>query len=148
MAGPNDRDRDDSRGEFILELRNSMDELEALHRFFEQLGERSGWSDRLCLHLTLACEELLTNTISYGYPEGGEHSIRLSVSPARAFVEIVLEDDAIPFNPLEAGAPDLEPSLEERAVGGLGIHFVKKLMDDVSYERTSSGNRLVLVKKV
>ncbi|MBN2982764.1 ATP-binding protein [Cohnella algarum] len=79
---------------------------------------------------------------------GGEHSIRLSVSPARAFVEIVLEDDAIPFNPLEAGAPDLEPSLEERAVGGLGIHFVKKLMDDVSYERTSSGNRLVLVKKV
>jgi len=146
MVGRNDPD--DGRRMFALELPNRLSELDSLHRFFERLGREAGWSDRFGMNLTLACEELLTNTISYGYPQGGDHSIRVKVACTDRAVEVVLEDEGIPFDPLAAQAPDLELGLEDRPIGGLGIHFVKRLMDEIAYERTASGNRLTLVKKV
>lgn len=145
MVLPNDREG--STG-YYLELPNRLVELESLHGFFERVGRESGWSDRLRANMTLACEELLTNTISYGYPEEGDHRLQVTVFCSERQVEVVLEDDGVPFDPLTAEEPDLGLSLEERAIGGLGIHFVRTLMDEMAYERTSSGNRLVLLKKV
>jgi len=137
-----------SRRVYALDMPNRLGELDSLHRFFEGLGREAGWSDRLSMNMTLACEELLTNTISYGYPQGGDHSIRLEVTSSARGIEIVLEDEAVPFDPLSAEAPDLGLSVEERRIGGLGIHFVKRLMDEIVYERTASGNRLTLYKKI
>lgn len=148
MAGPNDRESGCNRDHFVLLMRNRLDELEELHRFMDRVGAEAGWSEHLCLNLTLACEELITNTIAYGYPQGGEHWIRLSVALKDGSVELVLEDEGIPFDPLAAEAPDLGSPLEDRAIGGLGIHFVKRLVSGISYERTPSGNRLVLVKQL
>jgi serine/threonine-protein kinase RsbW len=96
--------------------------------------------------ITLSCEELLTNTITYGYPEGGDHHITIVVSVEPGQVEVRLEDDAIPFNPLEREEPDITLSVEERPVGGLGIFFVKRIMNEVIYDRTETGNRIILRK--
>lgn len=129
---------------FVLELPNRLSGLDSLHRFIERSGRDAGWSDRLSMNITLVCEELLTNTISYGYPQGNDDTIRVTVACTDRAVEVVLEDGAVPFDPLAAEAPDLRASLEERRIGGLGIHFVRRLTDGIVYERTVSGNRLTL----
>jgi anti-sigma regulatory factor (Ser/Thr protein kinase) len=63
-------------------------------------------------------------------------------------VTVTVEDDGVPFNPLEATEPDLDRPLEERSIGGLGIHLVKNLMDDVEYRREAGRNYLVMRKRV
>ena len=59
-----------------------------------------------------------------------------------------MEDCGIPFNPVEAEAPDLQSGLEERAIGGMGIHIVKNIMDDIKYERKGDKNILTLTKRL
>ncbi|MNI86181.1 Serine/threonine-protein kinase BtrW [compost metagenome] len=98
--------------------------------------------------MTLACEELLTNTINYGFPHGGRHLITLGVSTGQGRVEVSLEDEGVPFNPLEQEAPDLSLDIVEREIGGLGIFFVKQMMDEIYYERADSVNRVILRKTV
>ncbi len=58
-----------------------------------------------------------------------------------------VEDDAVAFNPLEREAPDLNAPLEDRPIGGLGVHLVRKLMDDVRYERAGARNILTMRKR-
>ncbi|MGH8701072.1 MAG: ATP-binding protein, partial [Burkholderiales bacterium] len=60
----------------------------------------------------------------------------------------VIEDDGVPFNPLAMPAPDVSTPLRERRVGGIGIHFVRSLMDGVAYDRAGERNRLVLTKRL
>lgn len=140
--------RNDETEVAVIQLANRLSELERLHAFFDEIGQRSSWSERLKWDLTLICEELLTNTISYGFPQGGEHHIVMSVHTEPGRVEICLEDSGLPFNPLEQSEPDTTLGVEEREIGGLGIFFVKRLMNEVVYERTSTGNRLILHKFV
>jgi serine/threonine-protein kinase RsbW len=59
-------------------------------------------------------------------------------------IEATIEDDGVPFNPLDIAAPDTRAPLRERRIGGVGLHFVKNLMSEVSYNRIGSHNRLVL----
>lgn len=142
-------DKEDGRaGAAVIRLDNRLDELERLHAFFEEIGARANWPERLKFDMTLSCEELLTNTINYGFPQGGRHVITLSVQSSPAGVEIRLEDEGVPFNPLEFGEPDTSLGLEERTVGGLGIFFVKRMMNEFIYERTDTGNLVILRKTI
>jgi anti-sigma regulatory factor (Ser/Thr protein kinase) len=96
--------------------------------------------------LNLALEEILTNIISYGYTDNREHEIRVSLSVQPGEVTAEVEDDGRPFNPLEAPEPDTAKSLEEKMIGGLGIHLVRKLTDGLEYQRQEEKNRLVMKK--
>lgn len=130
----------------VIQLANRLSELDRLHAFFDELGHRSSWAEKLKWDLTLSCEELLTNTISYGFPQGGEHVISLAVHEEPGWIELRVEDAGIPFNPFDQDEPDISLSVEERDIGGLGIFFVKRIMNEVRYERTNTGNRLILRK--
>jgi len=61
---------------------------------------------------------------------------------------VEVEDDGRQFNPLELPEPDLEKKLEERPIGGLGIHLVRNLMDELEYRRTHNKNILIMKKKI
>ena len=64
-------------------------------------------------------------------------------------LEVIYEDNGKPFNPLiEADSPDLNHSIEDRQIGGLGIHFIKSMTDQQNYQRINSLNQLTLVKKL
>lgn len=143
-----DMTRNGEQATDVIRLTNRLSELDRLHAFFESCGSRHGWTDKLKGQLVLACDELLTNTISYGYPQGGEHEIVLSVRALPGIVEVTLEDEGIPFDPLQKDEPDITLGLEERDVGGLGLMFVKRLMDELQYERTDTGNRLRMAKRL
>jgi anti-sigma regulatory factor (Ser/Thr protein kinase) len=98
--------------------------------------------------VNVALDELLTNTIRYGLAERarGEVTIEAELLPDR--LSLTLTDDGKPFNPLDAPSPDTALPMEQRKIGGLGIHLVRGLMDEVSYQRRADRNVVVLAKSL
>ena len=96
--------------------------------------------------MNVVLDELLNNTISYGFAgrEGGEVTVEAELSPDR--LSVTLTDDGRPFDPFGMAAPDTTLPVEERRIGGLGIHLVRRMMDEVSYQRRADRNVVVLVK--
>ena len=94
--------------------------------------------------MKLALDEILTNVISYGYDDAGEHQItaRFSLEQGKWTAEV--EDGGRPFNPLASPEANTQQSLETRPIGGLGIHLVRKLIDELEYRRQNDKNRLVM----
>lgn len=94
----------------------------------------------------LSLEEMITNSIKYGYEEEDAHEItvRISVEPAQFTLEIF--DDGGEFDPFIQAPPDLSLPAEERPIGGLGIHLVKNLMTSCHYQRENGVNHVTLVK--
>lgn len=132
-----------------LSFTNDLAEIPRLAEAIEAFGVQYGLSAPDIYKLNLVLDELLTNLISYGYPDGLQHLIRLRLSLANDRLTAVLIDDALPFDPLSEAKPAvLEGSIEERPIGGLGLHFVRTLMDEVSYQRAGQYNQLTLVKSI
>lgn len=131
-------------------LVNDLSEIPRLAEKVEALGEQGHLTARQVYQINLVLDELLTNVMSYGYTDGQRHTIdiHLNLEPA-ARLTAVLSDDGRPFNPLEQ-APHavLEGELDERPIGGLGIHFVRTLMDEVHYQRRDGRNILTLAKNL
>lgn len=128
-----------------IQLKNNLSELESLNKVVAEFAERHHLSSKVLLNLSLALEEILTNVISYAYDDNDEHQIMVRLFLEQGQLKVEVEDDGRPFNPLEAPEPDLNKSLEERSIGGLGIHFVRKLMDELEYRR-EEGRNLFLIK--
>jgi serine/threonine-protein kinase RsbW len=131
-----------------LEYRNSIIELDRLHRDLEEIGTSLGLPRRTIFQINLAMEEVFSNIIAHGYADEAEHRIKITVSYHDKTLILRTEDDGIPFNPREAEAPDLECPLEERPIGGLGCHLMKCLMDDIVYERLGNKNILTMKKAI
>jgi len=128
-----------------IRFKNNLSELEKLNLVLAEFGERYHLPSKVLFNLNLALEEILTNIISYGYDDREEHEIIVRLSLEQGELTAEVEDDGLPFNPLEAPEPDLNKPLEERPVGGLGIHLVRKLMDELAYQR-QEGRNLLLFK--
>ncbi|MEE8327951.1 MAG: ATP-binding protein, partial [Nitrosomonadaceae bacterium] len=91
-------------------------------------------------------DELLTNIISYAYQDCEQHDIGIQLFLKKNSIVIVVDDDGLPFNPFQVDAPKTQLSIEERDVGGLGIHLVREMMDNVSYQRKANKNIVTLTK--
>jgi anti-sigma regulatory factor (Ser/Thr protein kinase) len=131
-----------------FELKNDFCELDLLCRNLEQFGKSHGLSKKYKLDLNLVLEELLTNIISHGYTDEGEHFIQITISQENGVLVVCVVDDGIPFNPVTAKEPDITSPLDEREIGGLGIHLIKQLVDDIAYERVGNRNILILKKMI
>ena len=96
--------------------------------------------------VNVVLDELLTNTLSYGFSgrESGEVTIDVELGADR--LSVTLSDDGRPFDPFGVDVPDTAPSVEERQIGGLGIHLVRRMMDEVSYHRRTDRNVVTLAK--
>ena len=93
-----------------------------------------------------AVDEACTNIMLHAYSgKGGVMSISCELQD-KDFI-ITIRDNGRPFDPTSVPPPDVEAALEERRVGGLGVHLMRKLMDDVSYTfDAEKGNKLVMRK--
>jgi serine/threonine-protein kinase RsbW len=128
-----------------LQLDNDFSELETLNEAIEAFIRDAGLNDALAFNLNLALEELFTNIVKYAFPEGGQHLITIELEGDGDAMTAIVEDDGVAFNPL-ADPPevDVDAGIDERDIGGLGLHFVKTFAHKVDYERTADRNRLTL----
>ena len=131
-----------------IDLHSQLSELTRLSDFLDDLAEAWGLSEDFLHGVHVALDEVVSNTIRHGYDDSAHHRIRILVELAGSELVMRVEDDAAEFNPLTVPEPDLTVPLKDRAVGGLGIFLVRKLMDSVSYERRGERNILTLSKKL
>ena len=128
-----------------LKLAAKPEELQGINAALEEFGEREAWPPKLLFRVNLVLEELGLNVMTHGQ-EAGASELEIIVTSAAATVTIEIVDDGPRFDPLQdAPLPDPEASLDERPVGGLGIHLVRTMMDEVSYRYDEGKNRLTLV---
>jgi serine/threonine-protein kinase RsbW len=132
-----------------LILKNDIAELEKLRKFIEKLDEKLCLPKKCIVETNLALEEVFSNIVAYGYEDRREHFVKISAkTPHNGALILRVEDKGKPFNPLKVAEPALTDDLENRGIGGLGIHLIKKLMDEVSYDYCEHKNVLEMKKAI
>ena len=133
----------------VLRIKAEHDELDRVVSVVEDLGREEDWPGDLLYRATLSIEEMALNIIDHGYAdETAGRGIDIVVDSGSDALVIEIKDDGPPFDPLsDAPSPDLEASIEDRAVGGLGVHLVRAMMDELSYRRDQGKNCMTLVAR-
>jgi sigma-B regulation protein RsbU (phosphoserine phosphatase) len=132
-----------------LVLRNQISELERIVSKVEELSEAWNLPAKAGMEINLMVEELFTNVVFYAFDDTQDHSVILDFILVDSHqVQIRIEDEGKQFNPLDKKVDDLlDKPVEDRQIGGLGIHFVRTMADHVEYNRTGNKNVIVLTKK-
>jgi serine/threonine-protein kinase RsbW len=133
-----DGSNNDNRFTFVIG--NTVADLLKVVDFVDKFGTLHSISQKIINALNLSLDELLNNTISYGYDDQLPHSIALSLSLTSGWLIAEIQDDGKPFDPREGKCAAIEGTLQSRQVGGLGLSFVKALMDEVDYNRGGQYN--------
>jgi sigma-B regulation protein RsbU (phosphoserine phosphatase) len=131
-----------------LSLSNHLEELARLTAWIEELATALTLSAELAGNLNLSLEEWVVNVISYAYEDQADHAIELRLWREPGELRITIEDDGRPFDPTAQAEVDTTLALEHREIGGLGIYFIRKTMDQFAYRRESGHNIVTLVKKL
>jgi anti-sigma regulatory factor (Ser/Thr protein kinase) len=131
-----------------FKLKNALSELDTLYRKLEYFGKTIGLSKRCLFQVNLALDELFTNIVSYGFEKKGSYWIDIVLTHQDGTILIRVEDNGAPFDPVSKEMPEPENTLEKCRVGGLGLHIVKKMMDDIVYQRTEGKNVITMTKRI
>ncbi len=127
-----------------LTIDSRYDELPRVAAAVEELGRSEGWPPDLLYGVTLILEELGVNIVNYG---GDVGAIEISLASEEEAVTIEIRDDGSPFDPVnDAPEADTSSPLSERPIGGLGLHLVRKLADELHYRREQGKNHVALTK--
>ena len=129
-----------------LTVPNRLSENARVKEHFNTFSEHYGIPERVRLKMNVVFDELLTNIISYAYHDDKPHDIEIKMELSADRLKVSMVDDGIPFNPLGIEEPNTELGLEEREIGGLGIHLVRNMMDKVSYRRRIDKNVITVVE--
>lgn len=122
-----------------------LENIEVVTAFIDAFLEDADCPVKTQMQIDVAVDEVMSNIAHYAYPDG-EGTVTVSIEEKENTVQIFFRDSGIPYDPLTAKAPDLSLSAEDRPIGGLGIHMVKKMMDAVSYRYENGQNMLTLQK--
>jgi len=129
-----------------FKLSNKLSELEKLNKKIDKFSVQVGIPNKCIFEIHLVLEEIFSNITCYGYRDDKDHWVHVSMSCENDVMTIQIEDDGIPFNPLDLEKPHLFCDLEDRDIGGLGIHLVKHYIKECVYERRGNKNILILTK--
>ena len=128
-------------------VKNDLREIAVAADRIEEFCSMHGLPPATAYAVNLSVDELLTNTISYGYEDSEEHRIDLTIRLDAGVLAIEISDDGIEFAPDSAKDPDTEASIEDRPIGGLGIFLTRQMMDSFDYRRDEGRNIVTLTKK-
>lgn len=131
-----------------IQLRNDLAELASVNRAWTGFVAQQQLPARLSFELGLVLDELLTNAITYGCDAQRVHQLAVRGALAESVLTLEVEDDGRPFNPLTVPPPVLDAPLLERQPGGLGLHLVRQLVDQLAYRREAERNVLTLTKRI
>ena len=131
-----------------LVIKTTIEELQKVEAIVDEISGAEGWQPDFEFKIRLVLDELCTNVVNYAHLDDLDHDMTVTIESDDDEVRVQIVDDGDSFNPLEdAPEPDTDSELVDRKVGGLGIHFVKTLVDDVRYWRDGNKNHLALSKR-
>lgn len=131
---------------FSTNLLAKLENLERLIRSVSVCARAQGFDRERISEIELATEEAFVNICNYSYPEKtGEVEISCKLDDSHFIIEII--DSGIPFDITSLSVPDTSGDIDERRIGGLGVFFIKKMMDEVRYFRENERNILNLIVK-
>ena len=139
---------DAPRASFSVVAANELAEIAKVRAGFEAFVEEAGVPAAVAVRFVLALDELLNNIISHAYRDDDAHAIEVKAELTGRRLALTVADDGIPFNPLLAEDPDTDASIEDRDIGGLGIHLVLGVVDDFTYQRRIDKNVVTLIKEL
>lgn len=131
---------DAARHVLELTLTAQLSEIQRVNHSVESFCGEAGLPANITQKLGIIFDELLNNTISYGFNDEAEHEIQIYIDYADGRVVVKVSDDGIPFNPFDQIGPDTTLSIEDREIGGLGVLLVKEMTDSQAYQRLSNKN--------
>lgn len=134
--------------ELTLALKNNIGEINRLHSFIEEVGETFALPMKTVMNLNLVLEEAVTNVIMYAYPKEEHEYIHLTAKEQEGKLIFILTDSGKAFDPTQAPDADITLSADDRPIGGLGIFLIRKIMNEVKYERIDGKNVLTLEKEL
>ena len=126
---------------------NDLREIAVAADKIEEFCSVKGIPPATAYAVNLSVDELLTNTISYGYEDSEEHRIDLMIRLDGDRLAIEISDDGVAFEPDSAEEPDTDAPIEDRPIGGLGIFLTRQMMDSFDYRRDEGRNIVTLTKK-
>ena len=129
-------------------IKNELPQIIAVNQKFETFAEEFDIPQSVAVRFNVIFDELLNNVISYAYIDDDEHDIEVRMKRAGTRLTVTISDDGVPFNPLSMEKPDTDLSLEDREDGGMGIHLVRNLVDDVSYQRRIGKNVMTMMRNL
>lgn len=134
---------------FRRTMSNRLEAIPELQIAFEEYVRQWEGARPLIPTLNMALDDLLNNVVQYAFPnDHAEHHIEVEGDVRDGYVVLTIADDGIPFNPLTVAPPDLSLLLHEREIGGLGIHLIRSMFDEVTYCRNVGRNVLTVKKKL
>lgn len=129
-------------------LANDIREIGKLETFTDEIGKELNLPLSVVTSINLALEEALTNIIMYAFPPLDAEVIHLYCTYRDSELIFLLTDNGAPFDPTKASDPDIDAPLGDRPIGGLGIMLIRKIMNEVTYQRINNTNHLTLKKKI
>ena len=133
---------------FQCRIGNSVDELPRILDGLESTGLQNDWDPVFQMQLALVIEELVVNAVNYGGQPPGQGWAEVRIDAAGDGVSVTIEDNGKAFDPFSVAEPDTELDLDSRAIGGLGVHFVREMTQGHGYERVGAINRVTLFKRL
>ena len=135
----------DTPSAYSLTMRNDIRTIPTLADWVDTLPVPK----ELNMTINLALEEAVSNVMLYAYPEGTAGAVELTATLQNEnVITFTIEDSGKAFDPTLQAEPDLTLPAEERPIGGLGIHLVRQIMDEIRYERKDNKNILTLIKQI
>lgn len=132
---------------FVLETVADIDHLEEINNFIEQSLNELDIQGESCGHICVSLDEAVTNVVMYAYPKT-KGNVRITIERLNDRLSVEIIDSGVPFNPLNHPVPDVSASIEKRMIGGLGIHLMRNMMNELNYRRIGDKNCLSLVKHI
>jgi anti-sigma regulatory factor (Ser/Thr protein kinase) len=129
-----------------LTLANRRSEIARLTEAVDHFAHRTGMTDEDRHNVHLILDELVINVIKYAFRDGQPHTIEVRLSLHGRSLTMVVADEGREFDPTRAPEPDLDVPIEERPIGGLGIHIVRTLSDSITYRRAGGRNTVTVIR--
>ena len=130
---------------YQIDLEDTITAVSQLAQFLSEIIETEGISFEVENAMQLSAEEAVVNIITHGY-KWNSGMIDVKCEIADGLVTLTICDEAPYFNPLTLPPADVEAGIDDRRIGGLGVHLIRSLMDEVRYKQTDSGNCLIMQK--
>ena len=127
-------------------IRNDLSEMEPLRLAIQQFSDQNRLNADIIFALDLCMEELITNIIKYAYSDKNNHEIQVDLFLEGEMVVLEVRDDGNEFDPTKRPEPNLDLPLEERGIGGLGIHLIRHYVNVMEYKREGNQNITTLKK--